>query len=104
MAYIYAISDIHGELEIFEEVFKLINLIDKENKLVLLGDYISRKEEADYHETLSFIKELEEKYQGQIIVLMGNHELMLLEDAGNKTDSIIKWLKSLPYLYETEVC
>lgn len=109
MAFIYAISDIHGELEILKEVFNsLINNSlekDKENKLILLGDYLDRSNLDT--KILYYLKELKEKYKNQIIVLMGNHELMFLEDiqAGvircdNKTT--IDWIKSLPFYYETD--
>ena len=102
MPYIYAISDIHGELEIFKETLALVDLNDRENKLVLLGDYIGREEGTHQWEALSFIKDLQEKNKSQVIVLMGNHELMFLEDTENESSSIVKWLRTLPYIYETD--
>lgn len=78
MAYIYALSDIHGHLDIFRETLKNVDLESKNNKLILLGDYINRGDKSC--ETLYFIKELCEKYPGKVISLLGNHEVMFLED------------------------
>jgi serine/threonine protein phosphatase 1 len=104
MAYIYAMSDIHGETEILKEMLKMVNLDDKENKLILLGDYIDHK--MQNYDTLIFVKELQEQNQN-VVVLAGNHEFMLLEDITNKVvtfddGALIKWLMALPYYYETD--
>ncbi|HZK71636.1 MAG TPA: metallophosphoesterase [Clostridia bacterium] len=40
MPTIYAVSDIHDCLKPFEEALELIDLKDKENQLVLCGDYM----------------------------------------------------------------
>lgn len=55
MAYIYALSDIHGHLDIFRETLKNVDLESKNNKLILLGDYIDRGDKSC--ETLYFIKQ-----------------------------------------------
>lgn len=78
MAYIYAVSDIHGHLDILQETLQNVDLTVKDNKLILLGDYIDRGDKSC--ETLYFIKELSEKYPEQVIVLRGNHEEMFLDD------------------------
>lgn len=104
MAYIYAMSDIHEELALFKETLSLIDW-SGENQLILLGDYI------DIHSQdvtiLYFIKELQENYKDQVIVLAGNHEFMFLEDIRSKASlfhdtAIITWLRGLPFYYETE--
>lgn len=105
MAFIYAMSDIHGEIEVFKEMLEIVDLKNKENSLMLLGDYIDHK--SKNYEILSYIKGLQEQYENQIIVLIGNHEFALLEDIENKIVSfddkaILKWLKALPYYYETD--
>ena len=131
MSFIYAMSDIHGITDAFKEALSLVDLRDKNNKLVLLGDYIGRK--GDQTEILLFIKSLEEHYGEQVVVLMGNHELYLLDskemaddwkewaaqgyfdDVGPSPESsdfvslkdseenvIIAWLSTLPFYYETE--
>ncbi|WP_300381093.1 metallophosphoesterase [Clostridium sp.] len=107
---IYAISDIHGELEIFKEIFDSLiknNLeTNKENKFILLGDYLDRKNIGT--EILTYIKNIQDTYKNQIIVLMGNHEFMFLEDIQTGAiafddKNIIDWLKSLPFYYETDI-
>lgn len=106
---IYAMSDIHGEIKIFKRIFDSLiknNLENnKENKFILLGDYLDRKNRDT--KILTYIKNIQDTYKNQIIVLMGNHEFMFLEDI--QTDAIsfdnkniIDWLKSLPFYYETD--
>lgn len=77
MGYIYAMSDIHGELESFIQALHVVNLDDSDNKLILLGDYINRGQKSS--ETLYYVKQLQDQYPSQVIVLRGNHEDMLLE-------------------------
>ncbi|GJM71579.1 hypothetical protein HMSSN036_37950 [Paenibacillus macerans] len=100
MVHIYAMSDIHEELDLFKETLSLVDLSEN-NQLILLGDYI------DIHSQdlsiLYFIKEIQEKHKDQVIVLAGNHEFMLLEDIESKASSfndaaLINWLKGLPFL------
>lgn len=149
MAFIYSVSDIHGHLDIFKEVLKNVDLKNKDNKLILLGDYIDRGDKSC--ETIYFIKELSEKYPNQVIALLGNHEKMFLDSLNSmypigdffeiikyitdieyknislkfdnepneliknimiyksvtdlikrKHKSLIIWIKSLPYYFETE--
>ena len=72
MAKIYAISDIHGH---YNEFIKSINKIDlsvKDNRLILLGDYIDNGLQS--FQVISKIIELEKIYPKQIITLLGNHE------------------------------
>ncbi|MEF9983808.1 MAG: metallophosphoesterase [Oscillospiraceae bacterium] len=104
MAYLYAMSDIHGALDILKEMLALIDLKSKENKLILLGDYIDHDKRS--LEPLLLVKNLQEQYGEQVVVLTGNHEFMLLEDVANKDATIevtlLKWLKGLPYYYEND--
>lgn len=104
MAHIYAMSDIHEELDLFKETLSLVDF-SKTNQLILVGDYV------DIHsqnlEILYFIKELQEKHPAQITVIAGNHELMLLEEIDSKASllndiTLIKWLRDLPFYYETD--
>lgn len=73
---LYAMSDIHGHLDIFKAALEKIDL-SGENKLILLGDYIDQGPQSG--ETLRYIYELQQE-QGadKVIVLRGNHEEMLL--------------------------
>ena len=72
MAKIYAISDIHGYLDEFINALNKVELSDKDNRLILLGDYIDNGSKS--FQVLSKIIELEEMYSGQIITLFGNHD------------------------------
>lgn len=72
MAKIYAISDIHGYLDEFINALNKVELSGKDNRLILLGDYIDNGSKS--FQVLSKIIELEEVYSGQIITLFGNHE------------------------------
>ena len=74
---LYALSDIHGHLDILKTVLEKIEL-SGENKLILLGDYIDRGPQSG--ETLRYIYELQqENGADKVIVLRGNHEEMFLE-------------------------
>lgn len=64
MAVLFSLSDPHGEIETFKKMLKIVDLQDKENKLVLLGDYIDHKQKK--FELLYFIKNLQEQYNDQL--------------------------------------
>mgnify|MGYP000864067651 FL=1 len=72
MVKIYAISDIHGYLNEFIDALNKIDLSDRENRLILLGDYIDNGSQS--FQVISKIIELEKIYPKQIITLFGNHE------------------------------
>lgn len=92
MGKIYAMSDIHGYYEIMESNLEKIKLEDKDNKLILCGDYIDYG--FDSCKVLYRIKELMEIYPNQVIALKGNHETMFLEflEAGDYDVWNIEWL------------
>lgn len=95
MAFLYAISDIHGKYSLFQEALGIIDLEHNKDCLILLGDYIDRGEES--LKTLLKVKELTETYPDRVHALVGNHEQMLFEDLVTSfyTDSGIKRLTSL---------
>ncbi len=87
MSRLFAIGDIHG---CFKPFFKLVvNIIDlkKEDKLILLGDYIDRGPQS--REVIDFIIDLT-KSGFDVVPLMGNHESMLLESYAD-TGLICQW-------------
>lgn len=102
---IFAMSDIHGNVDTFKRNLDLIDLNDEENKLILLGDYLSRFNYEDIS-VIKMIIDLQNKYKDRVIALMGNHELYLLDDYKNNNlninDEIIDWITNLPYYYETK--
>lgn len=110
---IYAMSDIHGCLVEFEEALSLVDL-SKDNKLILLGDYIHGG--PDSYGVLKRIMELEKNYgRDKVIVLTGNHEDMVLDGRGSisstygnknckdyEEDYYLSWLQTLRRYYATE--
>ncbi len=95
MATIYAISDIHGCYEAMIETLNLVDLdANEENKLILLGDYVDRGEDSS--KVLYHIKELEDQYPKQVVVLLGNHEEMFFDFLDNPRDAV-RWISSDEY-------
>lgn len=74
---IFAMSDIHGCLDAFLSALSLIDLEDKNNKLILCGDYIHGGN--DSYGVVEKIMELKKKYKSRVVVLMGNHESEIIE-------------------------
>ena len=72
MAKLFAISDIHGHLDEFISALSKVDLSDKNNRLILIGDYIDNGLQS--FQVISKIIALEELYPNQIITLLGNHE------------------------------
>lgn len=109
---LYAMSDIHGCLQSFDEALELVDL-SCNNKLVLCGDYIHGGQ--DNYGVLDRIMELERKYgSDKIIVLAGNHEDMACDgrwpigedrffgsgvDEDDYDDKYISWMQNLRRYY-----
>lgn len=104
-ASIYAMSDMHGDLEAFEEALSHVDLSSPESRLVLCGDYID-------HARICLgvcerIMELQRERPGQVIALMGNHEAAYLEGlaagvAPPLTPEMHAWMLDLPLFFETD--
>lgn len=121
---IYAMSDIHGEKDAFEDSLSVVDFTDPSTMLILCGDYLDR-----YHnrpEFLTYVMEFQESHQGQVVALMGNHEAMYIEeisepdfaflseregegftpyDVGSLREqdgAMLRWLHGLPFYYETD--
>lgn len=92
MPLIYAVSDIHACLKAFEEALELINLGDKENQLVLCGDYMDYGTQSC--EVMYRVKVLTEAYPNQVIALLGNHEDMFIEFLNSSEHNVwnLEWL------------
>lgn len=110
---IFAMSDIHGCLQEFEEALSLVDL-SGENMLILLGDYIHG---PNSYGVLEKIINLQRRFgTDKVIALMGNHETMVIEgrcpisgtdgegynDYDEEDDKYIDWMMSLPFYYATE--
>ncbi len=95
MAYIFAMSDIHGHIKGLEEALSLIDLSsDNVKRLILCGDYIDNGN--DSCRVLYKVKELTESYPDKVVALMGNHEKMFLEfvNASDKDIWNTEWLSA----------
>ena len=73
MKRILAISDIHGELELFDSLLEKVNYDADEDQLILLGDYVDRG--RDSKGVLNRVSELKRK---GAIILRGDHDEMML--------------------------
>ena len=83
------ISDIHGELEKFDQLLEKAEFDSNEDQLILLGDYVDRG--SDPCGVLKRVIELSE--QGAI-VLRGNHDDMMIAAVDNKPDAWARWEKN----------
>lgn len=110
MAKLFAISDIHGHLDEFLSALSKVDLSDKNNRLILIGDYIDNGHQS--FQVISKIIELEELHPNQIITLLGNHEewfydwLILENPASSSFSETIKSFFSpeeLTYILKTNV-
>ena len=83
-----AISDIHGCSKTFRALVEEQVVLEQDDELYLLGDYIDRG--PDSKGVLDYIMELQEAGYS-VNCLRGNHEEMLLA-AANKTGDVEIWL------------
>lgn len=91
----YVISDIHGNLTAFKKLLETVNFkYTGEDKLYLLGDYVDWGPQP--LESLLFVMELTKKYPNLIFPLLGNHDLMFIEQLDllkkDSDDIYINWL------------
>ncbi len=87
---LFAIGDIHGCFDSLKELVENEIKLQKDDKLILLGDYIDRGDRCK--EVVDFIMELQEK-EFDVVPLMGNHEAMLL-DAFEDEKNVSKWIQN----------
>lgn len=85
----FVISDIHGELELFEELLQKVKYDANEDQLILLGDYVDRG--PDSKGVLERVVELRE--QGAI-VLRGNHDNMMLAAVKGEAGAKERWIRN----------
>ncbi|WP_203333488.1 metallophosphoesterase family protein [Planococcus beigongshangi] len=83
------ISDIHGELELFQELLLEAGYDANEDQLILLGDYVDRG--PDSKGVLERVIEL--KKTGAI-VLRGNHDNMMLAAVNDEPGSKERWARN----------
>ncbi|MBF0206740.1 MAG: metallophosphoesterase [Oligoflexia bacterium] len=96
------IGDIHGNLQGMRKI--IADLIDSKDNwngdrdfcLISMGDVIDRGSESwESFELLQKLQEQAEKTKGKVIRLLGNHELLLLQDNFqlSKLNGACAWLK-----------
>lgn len=68
------ISDIHGELELFEELLQVVEYDSNKDQLILLGDYIDRGPNSK-----GVLEKVIQLKNDGAIVLKGNHEDMMVK-------------------------
>lgn len=69
-----AISDIHGDIDKFEDLLKIVEYNRNQDQLLLLGDYVDRGP----HSRAVLDKVIQLKSEGAI-VLIGNHDKMMID-------------------------
>ena len=78
---LYVIPDVHGMYAqlrlICNRIFPLRKTNGVKDKLVFLGDYIDRR--LGSPAVVDFLIEAKKKYKDQLVLLAGNHELMILD-------------------------
>lgn len=90
---LFAIGDIHGCFDSFQKLVEEKIGIRKNDKLVLLGDYIDRGNQSKA--VIDYILELV-RMSFDVIPLMGNHEIMLL-DALENSRFLSLWFQNSGY-------
>ena len=93
---VYVIGDIHGRLDLFDEILAKIDLDIGTAEitapvLVCVGDYIDRGEDSAL--VLERVKALNDAQPTQFVCLMGNHERMMLEFLHQPDRRRARWLK-----------
>lgn len=84
-----AISDIHGEVDLLNQLLELTEYDPAQDQLILLGDYVDRG--SDARETLERVMELVDH---GAVALLGNHEdLMLTALTSGRESDWNRWLK-----------
>ena len=86
----FAIGDIHGCFNSLKELIENKIQLQKNDKLILLGDYIDRGPNSK--EVVDYIIELQDRGY-DIMTLLGNHESMLV-DAYYNENAISKWIQN----------
>lgn len=89
MNYTWVIADLHGMKDLLDKVLVKMkengfDLCDPEQKLIQLGDRNDRG--PDSYAINEFFKTQQIMFPGQVIVLLGNHDRMMLDVADGKSD------------------
>ena len=86
MKRILVISDIHGELKLFDSLLEKVKYDADEDQLILLGDYVDRG--LDSKGVLNRVSELK---RNGAVVLRGNHDEMMLNVVDGVSGALERW-------------
>ncbi len=104
MSKLYAFSDIHGNLNCFKSALQQAEIIDNDlnwiaesSTIISLGDVIDRfPDSKGCIDLILKLKKQAKKVGGKVIILMGNHERMLI-DARTKLNWAACWVQNGGY-------
>ena len=77
---IYVLSDIHGRLDRFEKMLRMIDLQDSDT-LYILGDVIDRGKDG-----IRILQKITE--MPNVKMLLGNHEYMMMKALGSRMEGL----------------
>ncbi len=87
------VGDIHGKLDLFNELLVKMNYKPHEDFLVLIGDLVDRGENSKG--VVERAIELKKEAPDTVVVLQGNHEVMMLNSVARpNTEASEGWLKT----------
>lgn len=86
MKRILVISDIHGELKLFDSLLEKVKYDADEDQLILVGDYVDRG--PDSKGVLNRVSELK---RNGAVVLRGNHDEMMLNVVDGVSGALERW-------------
>ena len=89
---IFAIGDIHGCYDKLRTLMERLPYDSEQDTLVFLGDYIDRGVRS--REVLTYLCELQHKVK-KIIMLIGNHEYLMLEYHRTGDPALLPFLRHL---------
>jgi len=68
----FAIGDIHGDLDALLKLLSCLPTLDKDDTVVLLGDYVDRGPKSA--EVVEYVRHMGDSVPAKIVALRGNHE------------------------------
>jgi serine/threonine protein phosphatase 1 len=87
------VGDIHGKLELFEQLLLATNYQPHEDFLVLIGDLVDRGENSKG--VVQRAMQLKQEAPDTVVILKGNHEVMMLNSMHRpNTEYTDAWLKT----------
>jgi len=89
---IFAVGDIHGCYEKLRRLMERLPYDPEQDTLVFLGDYIDRGSQSK--EVINYLCQLKKRAK-KIIMLMGNHEYLMLEYHRTEDPALLPFLRHI---------